>query len=241
MILPEIESQWANMTVDVNKVISMYCPNLMSIDEARVVFQRFDYDKNGLLDYKELQHLNAFIFKKFPRFGSDLKGDEDDEEKKESLNDSTDKNKLAIFFMDNSVLFTFYRCVSLTYLDLSFQAIKTVSRGIRKLKNLKVLKLKYCVYLETLNSQVGTLKLNELDLTGCISLKTPPLEIQRHGVNSVLAFLNRLTMGSVECKRTKLMLQGLGGVGKTSLMQALLFHMYQNESNSRPEVIGIKF
>jgi Leucine-rich repeat (LRR) protein len=101
-----------------------------------------------------------------------------------------------------------YRCVSLQYLDLSFQAIKKIPSAIKTLKNLKVLKLRYCVYLETLSSSLGLLKLDELDLTGCVSLRTPPLEIQRRGVASVLAYLNRLSTASVGCKRTKLMLQG---------------------------------
>lgn len=129
-----------------------------------------------------------------------------------------------------------YSCVSLHYLDLSFQAIKKIPGAIKSLHNLKSLKLRYCVYLETLSSNVGMLKLEVLDLTGCISLRTPPLEIQRRGVNSVLAFLNRLKKGSVGCKRTKLMLQGLGGAGKTSLVQALLHNIYQNDNQRPPKV-----
>ncbi len=59
-------------------------------------------------------------------------------------------------------------CTSLTYLDFSYQAIHKLPASIGNLKKLKVLKLRYCVYLEQLNSRVGTLKLNELDITGCI-------------------------------------------------------------------------
>jgi GTPase SAR1 family protein len=67
-------------------------------------------------------------------------------------------------------------------------------------------------------------------------LKTPPIEIQRRGVNSVLAYLSRLTKGQVKCKRTKLMLQGLGGAGKTSLMQAILNKTYQNGVQKPPDL-----
>lgn len=225
LIIPENESQWSYLMVDLNKFKSLYCPNLISYDEAKTIFQKFDTDKNNLLDYKELQQLNAYIFKMFPRLGED--GNEEMEE---------NSKKFQWFLYGRELLTRIYKCHTLTYLDLSFQAIKKISSDIKYLKNLKVLKLKYCVYLETLSSSLGLLKLNELDLTGCLSLKTPPIEIQRRGVNSVLAYLNRLMTGSVQCKRTKLMIQGLGGVGKTSLMQALLHKIYQNGSAAVPNV-----
>ena len=55
----------------------------------------------------------------------------------------------------------------------------------------------------------------EMSLRGCTSLKTPPKEIVRRGFVATMGYLRRLQMGSVECKRTKLMLVGLGGAGKT--------------------------
>jgi len=55
----------------------------------------------------------------------------------------------------------------------------------------------------------------ELSLRGCPSLKTPPKEIVRRGFTATMGYLRRLQMGSVECKRTKLMMVGLGGAGKT--------------------------
>lgn len=54
-----------------------------------------------------------------------------------------------------------------------------------------------------------------MPLRGCTSLKTPPKEIVRRGFSAVFGYLRRLKMGSVVCKRTKLMLVGLGGAGKT--------------------------
>jgi len=54
-----------------------------------------------------------------------------------------------------------------------------------------------------------------MPLDGCTSLKTPPKEIVRRGFKTTMGYLRRLQMGSVECKRTKLMLVGLGGAGKT--------------------------
>ena len=236
------------MSADLNKVISMYCPNLLTVEEAKEIFQKFDYDKNEMLDFKELQHFNAFIFQKFPRMtidtelGSFKKGDK--QTKKENNNDEnvaiptieTEHGNLPHNLDIFGNLYRVFKIKTLAYLDLSFQSIKKIPGAVSSLTNLKVLKLKYCVYLEILSSKLGLLKLNELDLTGCISLKTPPLEIQKRGVNSVLAYLNRLTSGSVKCKRTKLMLQGLGGAGKTSLMQALLHKIYQNSSTPPPNV-----
>lgn len=46
-------------------------------------------------------------------------------------------------------------------------------------------------------------------------LKTPPKEIVRSGFQAIIGYLRRLAQGSVECKRTKLMMVGLGGAGKT--------------------------
>ena len=54
-----------------------------------------------------------------------------------------------------------------------------------------------------------------LDVTGCPNLKTPPKEIVEKGKKTVIAYLRRLSQGSVKISRTKLMFVGLGGVGKT--------------------------
>ncbi|CAF0782367.1 unnamed protein product [Brachionus calyciflorus] len=194
------ENQCPISSIELDKVIEMYCPNLLSLDEARALFTRFDADKNNFLDDKELQSFNAYIFKNFPRA--------------------------------KEITYT----KTITYLDLSFQAIRKISDDIEIMENLKVLKLKYCVYLESLSAKLGDIKLNELDLTGCLSLKTPPLEIQRRGVNSVLAYLKRLLTGSVVCKRTKLMLLGLGGAGKTSLIEALMNNVLQNGNVQPPNL-----
>jgi len=190
----------------------------MSVNQAKKVFKLFDTTNNNVLDDNELQKLNAYLWNNFPRLG-----------------DSSTKSKQTSKDL-GSVMSNIFKCVSLTYLDLSFQAIKKIPSAIKSLVNLKVLKLRYCLLLETLSSSLGMLKLDELDLVGCISLKTPPVEIQRRGVGSVLAFLNRLRTGSVGYKRTKLMLQGLGGAGKTSLAQALMHKVYQIGSQAPPNV-----
>lgn len=232
LILPENENQWSYTSVDLNRVLEMYCPNLLTVEEATQVFNKFDHDKNNILDFKELQGFNAYVFKNFPRAGENDAVEQVD-------NDNADAENMPSSAQADFAGITpkmFFICNSLTYLDLSFQGIRKLPGSIKMLRNLKVLKLVYCVYLESLSAKLGLLSLNELDLTGCISLKTPPLEIQKRGVGSVLAYLKRLLTGSVQCKRTKLMLQGLGGAGKTSLMIALLKKIYQSNAQAPPDV-----
>ena len=55
----------------------------------------------------------------------------------------------------------------------------------------------------------------EIHLTSCPMLRTPPAEIVGRGFQSVKAYLKRLAGGFTECRRTKLMVVGLGGAGKT--------------------------
>ncbi|CAF0816500.1 unnamed protein product [Brachionus calyciflorus] len=121
---------------------------------------------------------------------------------------------------------------NLTHLDLSYQAIKSIPDEIYDLKKLKELILKNCILLENLSSKLAELPLNLIDLTGCISVKTPPPEIIKRGTSSILSYLRRLSSGKEICKRTKLMLVGLGEAGKTSLMNSLI-----SASNSnKPEL-----
>lgn len=49
----------------------------------------------------------------------------------------------------------------------------------------------------------------------CPLLRTPPKEIRVKGFSTTFAYLRRLMSGSIPCKRTKLMMVGLGGAGKT--------------------------
>ena len=54
-----------------------------------------------------------------------------------------------------------------------------------------------------------------INLRGCPSLRTPPNEVVARGADAVKAYLKRLAGGETENWRTKLMLVGLGGAGKT--------------------------
>ena len=57
--------------------------------------------------------------------------------------------------------------------------------------------------------------LTDLTLTDCPALRTPPREIQKRGTQTILSYLKHLEAGGSECRRTKLMMVGLGGAGKT--------------------------
>lgn len=218
-ILPQDEQSWPSLLVTLDNLVSKYCPVLFKKDELKNLFKKYDYDKSTILNYVEAQHFNAFIFKNFERLGDDL-----DESTSDAFGGIPD--------------FVF-KCKSLTYLDFSFQAIRRIPDAIENLCNLKILKLNYCIFLEALSPSVGHLSLNELQLFGCVSLKTPPLEIQRRGVTSILAYLRRLRSGSIVCKRTKLMLVGLGGAGKTSLVQCLINKTAQKDISTPVVTDGI--
>ena len=104
---------------------------------------------------------------------------------------------------------------NLELLDLRYHAIKNVSADIAQLKKLKTLDLSHNIHLQTLPSSMGSMGLSALHVRGCTSMKTPPIEVINRGFMATLGYLKRLAMGSAQVTRTKLMLVGLGGAGKT--------------------------
>ena len=184
---------------------------IFDAQESAELFSYFDSTNSGFLKLEELNKLNAFIFKRLPRLGD---------------NDN---------FLDyGGITPSIFELTSLTHLNLSYQAIKFIPNQIENLKNLEELILNNCIILETLSVKISNLKqLKKLSLLECLSLKTPPPEIVNRGFASIISYLARLSMGEVLCKRTKLMLVGLGEAGKTSLLNAL---MKPNRSNKRPKI-----
>ncbi len=188
------------------------------------LIQKFDDNGNGFLETEEVIKLNAYIFKNFLRLGLNLTKDEQN--------------------VQSGIPSSIFTCVNLVELDLSYQAIRLIPDEIENLKNLKKLNLSNCILLHTISAKCSNLDLIDLQLENCMSLKTPPLEITKRGFTAVMAYLKRLSMGSVSCKKTKLMLViktsqvdikitskllksilifkvGLGEAGKTSLLNAL--------------------
>ncbi|CAF0705574.1 unnamed protein product, partial [Brachionus calyciflorus] len=114
-----------------------------------------------------------------------------------------------------------FEMINLKTLELSYQAIEEIPDEIENLKNLKNLILNNCILLKSISPKLANMALEKLNLFNCLALKNPPPEIVKRGMNSIMTFLRRLLSGSIEFKRTKLMLVGLGEAGKTSLLSCL--------------------
>ncbi|CAF4077014.1 unnamed protein product, partial [Rotaria sordida] len=186
-------------------------------DELKKIHHMYDIDLNGYLSYSEINLMNAHMYRYIPRSAPNISSVEP--------TDSNDSNSLRQEPLLNDlsgIPSVIFQLDSLTEFSLEYQGIKFIPDAIKNLKNLLKLNLNYCIELETLSAYVGCLSLQELNLNGCVSLKTPPIEITRRGHIETMAFLKRLLSGSTSCKRTKLMLVGLGGAGKTSLVRAFL-------------------
>ena len=61
-----------------------------------------------------------------------------------------------------------------------------------------------------------------LHLRGCTSMKTPPMEVVSRGFVATMGYMKRLALGSAQVTRTKLMLVGLGGAGKTRYIHIIM-------------------
>lgn len=147
-----------------------------------------------MLDYTELNHLNNLLFAKISRLNNAFG----------FKNDNYQKNWQLL------------RLKNLETLTLDYLPIALIPEDIGDcLPHLKALSLRYCLFLESLPASLGNLNLAKLEIVGNERMRTPPPEIRARGLKSVMAYLKRLSYGSSECKRTKLMMVGLGGAGKT--------------------------
>lgn len=117
-----------------------------------------------------------------------------------------------------SILLNLAPLTNLKELILTHLAFTTIpEEAIASLTNLTSLNLSDNPYLTSLPGVISKLPLKDLSLRSTHSLKTPPPEIKNRGFQAIMGYLKRLLTGSVECKRTKLMMVGLGGAGKTRL------------------------
>ena len=146
------------------------------------MYKYFELDPKNPLKSNDIYKINAYIFTKFPRVG-----------------DKGDAIPKFIFELKN-----------LVYLDLSNQSITSVPDEIEKLTQLNELILDNCIKLKEISAKIADLPLKNISLVNCLSLQTPPAEIIRRGTDSIISYMKRLSSGSVLCKRTKLMLVGLG-------------------------------
>lgn len=122
---------------------------------------------------------------------------------------------------------------NLTFLELSYQNFAIIDDTIAILYNLRVLLLKSNENLQEITPKICRLPLISLKIENCPLLKTPPMEIVKNGMEEIMNYMKRLLESSVECKRTKLMVVGLGGAGKTSLINRFL---KIDEKNDKPKI-----
>ncbi len=110
---------------------------------------------------------------------------------------------------------------NLQSLDLSHNQLTTLPPEIAQLANLQKLDL-MGNQLTTLPPEIAQLtSLANLELEGN-PLSSPPPEITQQGASAVLTYLRERLESSVQQWVSKLLLVGEGGVGKTSLVRALL-------------------
>ncbi|KAK2179414.1 hypothetical protein NP493_492g02006 [Ridgeia piscesae] len=175
------------------EITLLVCELLLNVFVIQSSKKLDSYFNSGALDDKEvIGKLNAHLFSMFPRFG-------------------TTSSKRDVGAIPRQI-FSLNR---LEHLSLKYQGFTSVPDAIGRLSNLHHVYLSHNPLLTNLSAKFGSLPLKHLDLTDCPSLKTPPREITTKGFQATYAFLKRLQTGSVTCKRTKLMLVGLGGAGKT--------------------------
>lgn len=205
---PSRRNQAGNITINRDVLIEKL-NEIFQKEESIKIFNYFDSSRRGFLNIEELNKLNAFLFKRFPRLGGN-----------------------SSYLEYGGITEGIFKLSNLRLLNLSYQAIKFIPDQIENLKQLEKLFLSDCILLETISPKLSGLKeLKELNLNECISLKTPPPEIIKRGFPSIISYLKKLSTGSVQCKRTKLMLVGLGEAGKTSLLNSLIS---RKRSKERP-------
>ncbi|KAL3880394.1 hypothetical protein ACJMK2_032638 [Sinanodonta woodiana] len=179
-----------------NPYINMIFP----LGTAEELYLEFDTNCNGSLDEMEISRMNLKYFFDIPRLG---------------INDINDE-------VNGGLPPVLFELKSLKKLGLEFQAITMIPASINLLQNLQDLSLKHNPLLEQLPGTLGLLpNIQTIRLSSCPSLRTPPIEVVSRGFEPIKAYLKKLAGGFTECRRTKLMVVGLGGAGKTSLLMAL--------------------
>ena len=166
--------------ITINTLKTLY-EKTFTQDQILKLFRHFDHDSNGYFNREETAKFNAFVFKKFSRLGDNIEE------------------------IQSGIPETIFKLNFIKYLDLSYQAIRQIPEEIANLENLNVLILKDCVLLNSISPKLSLLPITSLNLENCYSLKTPPPEIVKRGMSSVISYLKRLNSGSILCQKTKLM------------------------------------
>jgi small GTP-binding protein len=120
---------------------------------------------------------------------------------------------------------------NLTLLDLSFNHLRAVPPELSQLTNLTLLDLSYN-HLRAVPPELSQLtNLTQLDLRNN-RLTSPPPEIVEQGTQPILSYLREQSPNSQQQWVSKLLVVGEGGVGKTSLLGALLGEAFNTQEST---------
>lgn len=115
-------------------------------------------------------------------------------------------------------------CPNITALDLSYNKIQQVPKDIPELKDLSVLNLSGNVLISSLPAELGlSTKLWNLGINGC-NLNEPLksiVESKTYKTIDIIGYLRSILEEARPYARMKLMLVGLQGIGKTSLLERM--------------------
>ncbi|XP_017885653.1 leucine-rich repeat serine/threonine-protein kinase 1 [Ceratina calcarata] len=136
----------------------------------------------------------------------------DDGEMEEELNEKEIKNKQYLLFPNVSML------------DVSNNRVKEIPINIHELNNLSVLNVSGNVEITELPPQMGLLsRLWNLNTQGC-KLQEPlksMIESKKYKTMDVIGYLKSILEDAKPYARMKLMIVGIQGIGKTSLLEQL--------------------
>jgi GTPase SAR1 family protein len=183
--------------------------------------------------------------------------DEDEDDEDDAVHHRSSQRKQAKFFGANcwrprNFPTALLELTSLRVLRLRRAGLTELPPGIGKLVELQLLDIAYnqltmlpeeladCTKLVETASNVGKSIAGQYALqVDHNPLHTPPLEIVSKGGSAVLAYLKGLKGGKTPVFKTKVMLVGLGGVGKTALANVLRDRKYDHHGGQSTDGIEI--
>ncbi|RWS17099.1 Leucine-rich repeat serine/threonine-protein kinase 1-like protein [Dinothrombium tinctorium] len=129
------------------------------------------------------------------------------------------ENEVKLYRPLNKICFP-----SLSMLDVSYNQIREIPSNLSELSNLSVLNISGNVEINRLPPEMGLLsKLWNLRTNGC-NLSEPlksMIESKKHKTMDIIGYLKSILEDSKPYARMKLMLVGVQGIGKTSLLEQL--------------------
>lgn len=127
---------------------------------------------------------------------------------------------------------------NVTALDLSYNKIHSVPKSLSKLKDMSVLNLSGNISISSLPPELGLAgKLWNLGINGC-NLNEPLksiVESKTYKTMDIIGYLRSILEDSKPYARMKLMLVGLQGIGKTTLLEQMRLESGSSSRRKAPE------